>query len=238
MKNAIAYVRVYTEGQEDKFGIEAQRNAIQKYADENGYEILKWVEEVGSGAKERPLLEEIIYGVTNPPFDALIVYKNDRVARDTKLYFTYLYFLERRNVKLISTQEEFEDEFANVYRALLQFVAEQERKNILMRTLAGRKVKRGNGGYSGGGVPYGYTNINKELELVEEEAEAVRMIHSLHDKGYSLRRIAEEIQALGIDKTWNSIRTIIDNKKLYQGYVKFEGEWIKARHKAILEERE
>ena len=52
--------------------------------------------------------------ISNPPFEAVIAFKSDRVARDTKLYFYYLYVLEKRNIKLLSTQEVFpEGDFAN-----------------------------------------------------------------------------------------------------------------------------
>lgn len=242
LKNAIAYIRVSTEGQaeEDKFGKDAQRAAILDYADRNGYGIVQWVEEVGSGAKERPLLEEIVYGntVENPPIEAVIVYKNDRIARDTKLYFTYLYFLERKGVKLLSTQEEFDDEFANVYRALLQFVAEQERKNISRRTMAGKKVKAMRGGFIGGKLPFGYDSRNGEL-VPNENAETVRIIFKLRDRGYTLRQIEEYLAEHDITNngkmiTWNSIRGFIDNRKTYEGFHKCNGEWLKGTHEAIL----
>ena len=73
----------------------------------------------------------VFYEVTNPPIEAVITFKNDRMARDTKLYFYYLYTLERRNIKLLTINEEFDEgsEFANIYRALLQFVAERWRRH-------------------------------------------------------------------------------------------------------------
>lgn len=243
LKNAIAYIRVSTEGQaeEDRYGKDAQRLAILDYAEKNGYGIVKWVVEVGSGAKERPLLEEIVYGndVENPPIDAVIVYKNDRVARDTKLYFTYLYFLERKGVKLLSTQEEFEDEFANVYRALLQFVAEQERKNITRRTMAGKEAKALKGGYIGGRVPFGYAAIGGRLEIVPGNAEIVRIMFQLHDKGYSLNSISDYLNERGYTNdgasfTKDKIRGYIQNRKTYEGFIKLHGEWIKGIHEPII----
>ena len=133
-KNAIGYIRVSTERQadDDKYGIEVQKQAILLYANDNGYNIVDWkVDEISGAKDDRPGLNEILYGddVSNPPYEAVIVFKNDRVARDTKLYFYYLYVLEKKNIKLLSTQESFTEgsKFANIYRALLQFVAEQER---------------------------------------------------------------------------------------------------------------
>ena len=159
-KNAIGYIRVSTEQQadDDKYGIESQKQAILLYANNNGYHIVDWkIDDVSGASDNRPALNEILNGdvVCNPPIEAVIVFKNDRVARDTKLYFYYLYVLEKKNIKLLSTVEKFNegDDFANIYRSLLQFVAEQERKNIALRTGRGRSIKAQCGGYSGGRVP-------------------------------------------------------------------------------------
>lgn len=123
---------------DDKYGIEVQKQAILSYSQENGYEIVCWLTDTISGAKDnRPELDKILYQPDQlPHHDAVIVFKNDRVARDTKLYFYYFYTLEKRNVALLSTEEHFSegDDFANIYRSLLMFVAEQERKNIALRT--------------------------------------------------------------------------------------------------------
>lgn len=154
MRNAIGYIRVSTEeqGSDDKYGIDTQKQAIQAYASANGYGISSWCIDKISGVKDnRPEFDKILY---NPPsgIDAVIVFKNDRVARDTKLYFYYFYTLEKKNIKLLSTEEHFRegDDFANIYRSLLMFVAEQERKNIALRTSKGRSLKARCGGYSGG----------------------------------------------------------------------------------------
>ena len=90
-KNAIGYIRVSTEQQasDDKYGIDVQKQAILLYANENGYSIVDWkVDEVSGAKDDRTALNEILYGdITNPPFEAVIIFKNDRLARDTKLYF-------------------------------------------------------------------------------------------------------------------------------------------------------
>lgn len=114
------------------------RQAQEKSVNEHDYEIVDWCTDTISGAKDnRPELNKILHqSDVLPRHEAVIVFKNDRVARDTKLYFYYFYTLEKRNVKLLSTEEHFSegDDFANIYRSLLMFVAEQERRNIALRT--------------------------------------------------------------------------------------------------------
>lgn len=249
-KNAIGYVRVSTEQQanDDKFGIDVQKQAILLYANTNGYNIVDWkIDEISGVKDDRPALNEILYGdnVTNPPFEAVIVFKNDRLARDTKLYFYYLYTLEKKNIVLLSTKEEFQEgnDFANIYRALLQFVAEQERKNIALRTSKGRSLKAACGGYSGGRCPYGYEAVGGRLVVKESEKPMVLFVFSEHDKGTPMLTIADKLNDLGYKtrkgtKFQNtSVRSIVNNRHLYEGMYKYgkEMNWVKGVHEPILE---
>lgn len=248
MKNAVAYLRVSTEGQEDKFGLEAQRQQIQNYADENNYNIVSWHEEVGSGAKERPILESIVEGgvVTNPPIDAVLVYKNDRVARDMKLYFYYLFKLEQKGIKLIAVKEDFgnyDPSIVGLLRAMFQFVAEQERMNITKRTMAGRIVKAQSGGFCGGKTPYGYRSDNHELVIDENEAEVVREIFYCKSRGMTDSATVMHLTENGYRTRSGSlfqsanIISIRKHEKLYRGYYKYsDTEWVKGVHEPILTE--
>jgi len=253
-KNAAGYVRVSTDGQadDDKYGVEAQKDAIRRYADEHGYVIVAWYQDEISGVKDdRPEWSKVLYGddVTNPPFEAVIAFKSDRVARDTKLYFYYLYTLEKKNVRLISTQEEFEEgsEFANIYRALMLFVAEQERKNIALRTGNGRAIKAAAGGYAGGRAPYGYCVKGGKLVVDSNEAAVVRLIYGM--KGTSFLRIAEWLNDNGYHTRSggkfyaSNVKGIIENEPTYRGMYRYgrgknkkDVPWVKGSHEPILTE--
>lgn len=248
MKQAIGYVRVSTEEQsaDDKYGIEVQKQAILTHAVKTGYEIVMWLIDTISGAKDnRPELDKILYHPDQlPHHDAVIIFKNDRMARDTKLYFYYFYTLEKRNVALISTEEHFSegDDFANIYRSLLMFVAEQERKNIALRTGKGRSLKAQCGGYSGGNKPYGYYAVDgvlmlnpKERPIVEitfrehdeKETSLADICDLLYDKGYRTRK-GKRFQP-------STIRGILANRKFYEGMYKYgDMGWVQGVHTPIL----
>lgn len=241
---AIGYVRVSTCGQaaDDKFGIEAQKSSILDYAKSNGYEITDFVVDTISGVKDnREGFDKILMGEIET--DAVIVYKSDRVARETKLYFYYLYTLEKRNIKLISVTEEFDEDggLANVYRAILQFVAEQERNNIRLRTMAGRKQKLKKGGYVGGMYPLGYFLVDGKLYADGEEKRIVRSIFKLYYEGMGCTRISWELNRRGVKtkkgKEWfdSSVARILKNRKFYEGFILSEGEYIKGEQEPILE---
>jgi len=249
-KNAIGYVRVSTEQQakDDKYGIDVQKQAILLYANENGYNIVDWkIDEISGTKDDRPALNEILYGdnVSNPPFEAVIIFKNDRLARDTKLYFYYLYTLEKKNIALLSTKEEFTEgsEFANIYRALLQFVAEQERKNIALRTGRGRSIKAQCGGYAGGRCPYGYKVVGGRLVINDDERPIVEYVFKRHAEKVPMLTIADELNDLGYrtrkgTKFQNtSVRSIVSNEPLYRGMYKYGNMgWVVGVHEPILDD--
>lgn len=251
MKKAIGYLRVSTaeQGKDDHYGLEAQKDAITKYALANGYVIVEWAKDVISGVKEnRPAFDEIVFGadVKNPPYEAVIVYKSDRVARDIKLFFYFLFMLGKKNVSLISATENFNDADPTVHAqmALMIFCAEQERRNIEMRTRAGRAVKSARGGYSGGRPPFGYKTVRGVLTVDDVEAPVVRMIFEMRDThGLSLDAIAEYLTDQQIANksgvvAWSRqrIHQIVRNRKFYEGYYKYGDmtEWVKGEHEAIL----
>ena len=253
IKRAVGYIRVSTDAQagEDKFGVEAQKEAITEYAASHGYSVVDWFTDTVSGKSDkRPELDKILFGeyVTNPPFEAVIAFKSDRVARETKLYFYYLYILEKRNIQLISTVEAFpEGDFANIYRALMLFVAEQERKNICMRTGNGRAMKASAGGYSGGKAPFGYRPEGGRLVIDEKEAEVVRKIFELTADGMKMLRVAEWLNDNGYRSRsdgkfyTSSIKNILENEPMYRGMYRYgrgkdnkDVPWVKGAHDPIL----
>lgn len=249
MKNVIAYTRVSTDGQvgEDKFGLEAQREQIKEYCAKNDYQIIEWYEDAGeSGAKERPGFDEIVYGeVTNPPAEAVIVAKTDRVARDVNVYFYYKMLLKKKDIELISIAEDFGQlgVFAPMLESFVICAAELERENITKRMSGGRKVKASKGGYSGGRAPFGYKVEDGGLVVNEDEKAVVLRIFELKKEGHALRTIASMVNAEGYHGrnggpvAFGTVRNILDNEKTYRGCYRYGGsEWVKGTHEPILTE--
>ena len=253
MKNVVAYIRVSTDGQlgEDKFGLDAQKEQIIDYCFRNDMNIVKWFkDEDESGAKYRPGFDEIVYGdVTNPPYEAVVVAKSDRVARDINIYFYYQGALLRKNIELISITEDFGQfgVFANMLKAFTLTCAEMERENINKRTSAGRAVKASRGGYSGGRTPFGYKAVGKQMVIVPEEAEIVRIIFRMKDdEGETYKTVVDYLNSQGYTNrsgtkfSISTVQTIYENKKVYEGFYRYGGkdaEWVKGVHEPILEDK-
>lgn len=256
--NVVGYCRVSTDNQtgEDRFGIEAQKQDIERYCRENGYVIARWaIDEAVSGSKDmedRPELKKLLNGdITNPPIQAVVVAKNDRLSRNIENFFGFKYLFKRNNIDVISVQEDFGSAgiYKPVYEAISSAFAELERSFITARMSGGREVKAARGGYAGGKAPYGYsaTKGSGVLTYNEEEAKMVRRVFELREK--ELRTMQDICSVLreegyktrsGKDFLISTVQYILKNRKLYEGYYKYgkDGEWVKGQHRPILTEKE
>lgn len=249
MKNVVAYIRVSTDGQvgEDKFGLDAQKKQIVEYCEKNEMNILRWYSDEGeSGAKERPGFDEIVYGeVNNPPVEAVIVAKTDRVARDIEIYYYYKMLLRKKEIELISIAEDFGKfgAFSAMLESFTLCVAKMERDNITKRTSSGRAIKSSNGGYSGGRTPFGYKPEGGKMVIVPEEAEIVKTIFRMKDEeGKTYKAVVERLNSDGKKNrsgtafSISTVQTIYENKKVYQGFYRYgkQADWVEGQHEAIL----
>jgi len=184
----------------------------------------------------------------NPPFEAVVVGKSDRVARDIYIYFTYKGVLRRKNIDLISVSEDFGAYgiYSPILEAFTAMMAQIERDNITRRTSGGRMIKASHGGYSGGRPPMGYKVENGKLVVDEEEAKVVRYIFDRKRKGLSMISTVNALNDEGF-KTRNgkefvisTVQSIWNNEKTYCGWYKYgkDGDWVKGEHEPLIEEYE
>ena len=89
--------------------------------------------------------------------------------------------------------------------SILGAVAEIERENIRAQTMAGRKEKDRQGLFNGGINPYGYQSVKGKLEIVEDEAEVVRLIFDKYTKTeWGFPSIAKWLNDMGYEKGFRS----------------------------------
>lgn len=92
---AVGYVRVSTPGQEDYISLEDQERAIKDYCDTHGWELLRIYGETVSGKNMdlRLEMQHLLTDAIEKRFDAVVVHKWDRFARD--------FDGQRANIKLL-----------------------------------------------------------------------------------------------------------------------------------------
>ena len=234
---AAGYLRVSTDAQagEDRFGLESQTQAIQKFAEDQGYELVSWYTDAGvsGGALERPELQRLLLDSRAAQFEVVLVAKMDRVARDLMAQLWLEKELLRANVEIISVAEPFrgQDATNRLFRQIIGAFAEFEKAMITDRMSRGRKVKASQGGYAGGGVPLGYKSKRRSgrIEVDPEKANIVRTAFHLKTSGLNLQQVADELNRQGMLTAQGrcfhrtQVRRILLHQEYYAGIYQYAG---------------
>jgi DNA invertase Pin-like site-specific DNA recombinase len=199
---AVAYLRVSTE--EQTLGPDAQRAAIERWADAHGVTIVATHADLGisGGATidDRPELLGAIDDVGNHGAGLLIVAKRDRLARDTVIAAMVERLVERAGAKIVSADGAGNGEGpeALLMRRMIDAFAEYERALIRSRTRAALAAKRAQG-FRLGQAPYGFRLASDGRTLMPEEREqkVIARARELRGAGMKLESIAEQLSAEG-----------------------------------------
>lgn len=202
MKQAVAYVRVSTQAQgRSGLGMDAQRDAIERFAADQGIEIAGWHTEVetakGSDALERrPELAKALSAARKLKAP-VIVAKLDRLSRDV----AFVAGLMAQRVPFIVTElgPDADPFMLHIYAAL----AEKERALISARTKAALQAKK-----AAGAVLGNRTNLQDAQRIGAAmnartadafAANVLPIVRSVEAAGIkSLRGIADALNARGV----------------------------------------
>lgn len=170
MGRVIGYCRVSTEDQ----NLDMQEQAIQKYAEEKGLELILYVEKISSRKVERQELEHAMKAATYG--DLFVVYKLDRLARSTKELYTLTEQLKGKGVEFASIHDAFDTTTptGKAMFGMLAVFAEFERDIIQQRTKAGLESARKRGRI--GGRPAIDEKTKKRVRALFESGESANDI--------------------------------------------------------------
>jgi DNA invertase Pin-like site-specific DNA recombinase len=132
MKRAVGYVRVSTEEQSRKVSPEMQAAKIRTYAELNDLELVDIIEDAGISGKSikaRPGIQEVLNMVKARKVDAVIVYKLDRLARNTIECLNMAEGMDKAGCALHSISEKLDTQSAlgRFFFTLTASLAEMER---------------------------------------------------------------------------------------------------------------
>ena len=183
MVKAYMYTRVSTAMQVEGFSLDAQKEKIRNYAKGMGYTIVGEYSDEGKSGKSiegRPEFQQMMRDIEDEKDDVryVIVFKLSRFGRNTLDILKSLDTMKKHDVHLCAIEDNIQsDTYAGkILISILSSIAEIERENILVQTMAGRLEKARQGEWNGGFAPYGYKLENGNLLICEEEAKAVRLI--------------------------------------------------------------
>ncbi len=196
------YARVSTERQERQGTIGSQLEALRRFAQEHGEEIVEpyvCIDEGYSGTRlDRPGLDRLRDGAEAGAFEAVLVLCPDRLARKYAYQVLILEELERLGVQVRFLEEPpSDDPHARLLVQIQGAIAEYERMKITERYRRGKLFRSRQGEIIFWRVPYGYRRIPRRdgvpahLEISDPEAAVVRQVFRwhVHDR-LTVRQIA------------------------------------------------
>jgi len=135
MKVAI-YTRVSTSDQTN----ENQLIELRRFCQNNNYEVSAEYSDTISGTKSsRPELDKMLQGIRNKDFEAVVVWKFDRLGRSTIHLLQVLEEMKNKGVRLIATSQNIDTStpMGKLFFTILSGIAELEREMIVERTMLG-----------------------------------------------------------------------------------------------------
>ena len=201
-KMAVAYIRVSTDTDRQALGAEAQRVAIERWAQGAGVTIGAWfVEEVTGGAMldKRPILLEAIATVATLGAGSLVVQRLDRYSRDPLTAALAEAELRKNGASLVCADGAGSGDSPTdeLIRGILLAVARFEKALIRSRIKAALAVKRSRGEPIGA-APYGTKAEGKALVIHSEETTTMQRLRELRSLGLTLRAVIDQATAEGL----------------------------------------
>lgn len=232
---AVGYLRVSTEEQaQSGYGLDAQEDAVRKYADAVGLELIEVLTDAGiSGTTrpaDRPGFARVLELAAERRFSVLLVKRFDRLARNIALAVTTSAELDTAHGVTIRSVTEAIDTGSPAGKLIFSVfsaMAENERDAIVDRTKGGRMQKAGGGGFAGGRIPYGYRSDGAGgLAIDPGQAPVVLRIFEENGAGRTLQAIADGLNADGIasakGRRWHpSSVSYLLNNQVYAGKVEY-----------------
>src|ERR1051326_6447339 len=228
---AALYLRVSTDEQRERQSISTQREFAERYCQLHSIPVHRSYADDGvSGTialEARPEAKTMLEHARAGNFDQLLVYRLDRLGRDTRLILNAVAELEKYGVRVRSMTEEFDTATSTgrLMLTLLSGFAAHERDCIRERSMAGTNRVAATGAWLGGIVPYGYRKVGEKgtarLVLSDElipgldlsEADAIRCIYRMAAvEKKSCFAIADHLNALGVPCAY-----VRDGRKLLRG---------------------
>ena len=214
---AVSYARFSCDRQREE-SIEAQENAIKKFANDNGIIILEYYEDKAQSAKDdnRIDFQRMVKEMKVNQCGKILVHKIDRFSRNILQFLQYEKEFNSMGVEIVYVaQPEMNSKIVKMINAVM---AEQFLDNLSFEATKGMIINAEKGKRNGGVAPYGYVlkekrdaegnilftkNGHKEhvVAIHPERAEAVKLMFQMTIDGYTRAEIINTLTRKGFKKT-------------------------------------
>lgn len=241
-QKAVGYIRVSTYGQmKDGYSLAYQREEIERYCQNQGFELLDIYEDQGqSGATvdeegltvEREGLQDLLADLQYHNAELVIVLNTSRLWRSDLAKVLIQRELKRSHADVRAIEQPNYSIYAHdpndfLVNGMLELLDQYQRMEITLKLSRGRRKKAEQGGFAGGGVPYGYScpKGQKELQINWEEATAILRLFELRElfPNWSLSEYAYQLNydrfttSKGKPFTKVQVKRILDREDFYKG---------------------
>ena len=240
---AALYTRVSTEEQAaDGFSLDAQLNKLKSYCKLQGWEIAGvYCEQGQSGrdTKRRPQYQKMMS--ESDSWDVVLVYKLDRIHRNSMNFARMLEELEKKGKEFCSVQDNFDTGTAmgRFVRDVTERIAQLESEQTGERVKQAMEFKKAAGGIVSR-LPFGYSKNKNEAVVNDEEAYTIRAIYRMVDRGFSVDDIVKYLDKGEVPTSngqrWHrsTVYRILKNPT-YAGYEVHGGIYIQTNRPAIID---
>lgn len=258
-----AYIRISSEEQIGNYSIDAQKRAIEAWVIAQGGVLVKIYADEGTSGRtaDRPAFINLRNDARKKKFDAIIVHKFDRFARNRTDSLAIKSLLRHDyGIKVFSVSEPSEDSdgpMGALIEGIMESVADWYSQNLGTETAKGKK-ERSHQGIHNNRAPFGMKK-NDDKILVPDDDELPGLVMAFEE--YSTGKYSDtDIARLLNDKGYRSktkrpfsketVRDILQNRT-YLGKIKYQKymrrsdgsrsydapvEWFEGKHKAVISE--
>ena len=229
--NVVAYVRVSHEEQvKHGFSLAAQKEALQKWADENGCTIMDWYVDEGVSArkkvKNRPQLQKLLADIPKKKINLIIFIKLDRYFRSVAEYHETQKILEQHRVDWKAILENYDTTTTDGrFRInIMLSISEQEADRTSDRIKFAFEHKLRKKQPLSGSQPFGYKvgikdNGDKCVVKDESKSEHLETMIAYFLRYQSVSATTKHMMAEhGVKISYHSFKTLLRNTMLYGEY--------------------
>lgn len=226
--NTVIYARYSAGPRQTDQSIDGQLRVCTEFCKQRGLTVVDTYcdRHISGRTDERPEFQRLIADAKAHKFEAVVVYKTDRFARNKYDSAIYKRELRRNGIQIFYAAEAIpEGPEGIILESLMEGLAEYYSAELA------QKIKRGLNESAlkcqslGSGRPLGYTvDEQKHFQIDPESSQAVKTIFEMYIKGESNAAICDYLNARGLRTSQgnlfnkNSINRIIKNRKYIGEY--------------------
>lgn len=229
---AVIYARFSSDRQREE-SIEGQLRECHEYAEKNGITVIgEYIDRALSASKNTEKRLDFLRMIRDSgagQFEAVLVWKLDRFARDRFDSAHYKHVLKKNGVRVISATESIsEGPEGIILESLLEGMAEYYSAELSEKVRRGQKENALKCRSNGGGLAFGYKlNADRMLEVDPVTAPIVREIFRRYADGDTVKQILTDFNARGLKTSYgqpfhySTFSAILRNRK-YIGEFKYQ----------------